>query len=256
MYRPTSITAPAVPAALSAHRLARTFGAGDRAVRAVAGVDLDLVPGTFTAVIGPSGSGKSTLLHLLAGLDQPTGGTVRLGGTDLYALDEDARTALRRDRMGFVLQDFSLLPVLTVAENIDLPYTLGLDPARRDTDWRDHLIATLGLADLLDRRPGQLSGGQQQRVAVVRALAHRPTVVFADEPTGNLDLATGHRLLALLRDLAAQQRVSIVMVTHDVTAAAVADRVLVLADGTVAHDEAGASATDLAAMVLAAAGDR
>jgi putative ABC transport system ATP-binding protein len=244
---------------LAARGLTRTFGQGEGAVHAVAGLDLELAAGSFTAVIGPSGSGKSTLLHLLAGLDQPTSGLVRLGRTELSTLDEDALTALRRDQMGFVLQDFSLLAALTVAENIDLPFSLGLDPGRRDATWRDHLIGALGLAGLLGRRPGQLSGGQQQRVAVVRALAHRPAVVFADEPTGNLDLATGRRLLSLLRGLAAEQRVTVVMVTHDVAAAALADRVIVLADGMIARDIAVAgttSAEDLAAIVVAAGGDR
>jgi putative ABC transport system ATP-binding protein len=246
-------------AALTARGLTRTFGQGGSAVHAVAGLDLDLAAGSFTGVIGPSGSGKSTLLHLLAGLDRPDGGSVRLGDVDLNTLDEDALTALRRDRMGFVLQDFSLLPALSVAENIDLPFSLGLDPACRDARWRDHLIGALGLSGLLDRRPGQLSGGQQQRVAVVRALAHRPAVVFADEPTGNLDLGAGRRLLGLLRGLAAEQGVTIVMVTHDVAAAALADRVIVLADGTVARDIAVAGTTtpeDLAAIVVAAGGDR
>jgi putative ABC transport system ATP-binding protein len=249
---------PARPAdvpALSARGLTRTFSQGERAVHAVANVYLELTAGSFTAVIGPSGSGKSTLLHLLAGLDHPTGGTVWLGETDLYALSEDERTALRRDEMGFVLQDYSLLPALTVAENIGLPFTLGLDPARRDIQWRDHLLAELGLTGLLDRRPGQLSGGQQQRVAVVRALAHRPTVVFADEPTGNLDLATGQRMLGLLRRLAAQRQVTVVMVTHDVTAASLADRVLVLSDGAVAQDVGPTRPEDLAGIVVAAGGD-
>jgi putative ABC transport system ATP-binding protein len=246
-------------AALAASGLTRTFGQGEGAVHAVAGLNLELAAGSFTAVIGPSGSGKSTLLHLLAGLDQPDGGSVWLGRTELTTLDENALTALRRDQMGFVLQDFSLLPALTVAENIDLPFSLGLDPARRDTGWREHLIRALQLDGLLNRRPGQLSGGQQQRVAVVRALAHRPAVVFADEPTGNLDLATGRRLLSLLRGLAAEQRVTVVMVTHDVAAAALADRVIVLADGVVARDLAVAGTTtpeDLAAIVVAAGGDR
>ena len=248
--------APPRPTALTARGLTRTFHQGDRAVHAVAGVDLALTAGTFTAVIGPSGSGKSTLLHLLAGLDHPTSGSVWLGHHDLYALDEDALTALRRDQMGFVLQEFSLLPALSVAENIDLPFSLGLDPARRDAPWRDQLIAALGLGGLLGRRPGQLSGGQQQRVAVVRALAHRPTVVFADEPTGNLDLATGHRLLGLLRGLAAEQQVTVVMVTHDVTAAAMADRVIVLSDGTIARDLGPTVPEDLAAIVVATEGER
>jgi putative ABC transport system ATP-binding protein len=248
--------AAARPAALAARELTRTFSQGGRAVHAVAGVDLALTAGTFTAVIGPSGSGKSTLLHLLAGLDHPTSGSVRLGHQDLYTLDEDTLTALRRDQMGFVLQEFSLLPALTVAENIDLPFTLGLDPARRDAPWRDHLIGALGLDGLLSRRPGQLSGGQQQRVAVVRALAHRPTVVFADEPTGHLDLATGHRLLGLLRGLAGEQQVTVIMVTHDVSAAAMADRVIVLADGTVSRDVGPTPPEDLAAIVVAAEGER
>src|SRR5690242_21650811 len=147
---------PPLDVALAALELTRTFGQGEGAVHAVAGLDLELAAGSFTAVIGPSGSGKSTLLHLLAGLDQPTSGLVRLGRTELSTLDEDALTALRRDQMGFVLQDFSLLPALTVTENIDLPFSLGLDPARGDTRWRDHLIGALGLAGLLDRRPGQL----------------------------------------------------------------------------------------------------
>ncbi len=225
-------------------------------MHAVAGLHLELAAGSFTAVIGPSGSGKSTLLHLLAGLEQPTSGSVWLGDTDLYALSEDERTALRRDQMGFVLQDYSLLPALTVAENIALPFTLGLDPARRDIRWHDQLIADLGLAGLLDRRPGQLSGGQQQRVAVVRALAHRPAVVFADEPTGNLDLATGQRLLGLLRGLAAQQQVTVVMVTHDVTAASLVGRVIAPSDSTITRDVGPTRPEDLAGIVVAAGGDR
>jgi putative ABC transport system ATP-binding protein len=244
---------------VSARGLVKTYGRGRAARRVLDGADIDARAGELVAVVGRSGSGKSTLLHLLAGLDQPTSGLVQLGRTELSTLDEDALTALRRDQMGFVLQDFSLLPALTVAENIDLPFSLGLDPGRWDARWRDHLIGALGLAGLLARRPGQLSGGQQQRVAVVRALAHRPAVVFADEPTGNLDLATGRRLLGLLRGLAAEQRVTVVMVTHDVAAAALADRVIVLSDGRVARDIAIAgttSAEDLAAAVVAAGGDR
>jgi len=249
-----STSAEAVPDArgiLVAIGLTRTFGSGNRAVDAVASVDLTVTAGSFTAVMGPSGCGKSTLLYLLAGLDRPTTGQVFLDGVSLGALDVDAVDALRRDRMGFVLQQPALLPALSVAENIDLPFALGLEAARRDPPWRDRLLRELEIVDLLDRRPNELSGGQQQRVTVVRALAHRPGVVFADEPTGNLDTVRGRTLLRLLRRLSAEQGVTVVMVTHDPVAAAVADRVLLMADGRIRHDLDHPTAEQLAESVLA-----
>jgi putative ABC transport system ATP-binding protein len=215
--------------AATAVDLVKTYGRGDATVRALDGVSLQIPTGRFTAIMGPSGSGKSTLLHLLAGLDLPTSGRVLLGDTDLGALPDAALTRVRRDRLGFVFQAFNLLPQLTAAQNIDLPARLA--GRRPDPAWRAALVGLLGIADRLEHRPSQLSGGQQQRVAVARALLGRPEIVFADEPTGNLDTASGHELLSLLRRSVHELGRTVVMVTHDAVAASFADQVLLLCDG-------------------------
>ena len=220
--------------AVRARDLARHYGDGDTAVFALRGVDLDVQPGRLTAVMGPSGSGKSTLMHILAGLDQPDDGQVWIGDTEVTGLDDAGLTALRRDHIGFIFQFFNLLPMLTAQENILLPLEIaGRSP---DPDWYRELIAKVGLGDRLGHRPSEMSGGQQQRVAVARALASRPTVMFADEPTGNLDSMTSAEILALMRDLVDGLGQTTVMVTHDPHAAAIADRVLFLADGRIVRD--------------------
>ena len=207
----------------------RRYGRGRTAVHALRGIDLTLAPRTFTAVMGPSGSGKSTFLQCAAGLDRPTSGTVRLGGTEITGMKENKLTALRRTRLGFVFQAFNLLPSLTVEQNVALPTRLaGHRPDRRRTA---DVLAQVGLTDKARRRPGHLSGGQQQRVAIARALVTRPDVVFADEPTGALDTTTAAEILGLLRRAVDDQGATVVMVTHDPAAAAWADRVLFLADG-------------------------
>jgi putative ABC transport system ATP-binding protein len=225
-------TAPAVPGpAVSATGLVKVYGEGETGVAALDGVDVTFARGWFTAIMGPSGSGKSTLLHCLAGLDRPTGGRVEIGGEDITGLDDDRLTRLRRDRIGFVFQAFNLVPTLTALENITLP----MDVAGRAPD-RELLAAILdvvGLRNRLGHRPAELSGGQQQQVACARALASRPEVVFADEPTGNLDSRSGAEVLGLLRRAADELGQTIVMVTHDPAAASHADRVLFLADGRV-----------------------
>jgi putative ABC transport system ATP-binding protein len=221
-------------AAASAVDVVKVYGRGEAAVRALDGASLAVERGRFTAVMGPSGSGKSTLMHVLAGLDGIDGGQVRLGDTDLSTLSERERTLLRRDRIGFVFQGFNLVPALTAAENITLP--LALAGRRPDRAWVDELVATLGLGDRLGHRPSELSGGQQQRVAVARALVARPEIVFADEPTGNLDSRAGSALLDFLRHATRDLGQTIVMVTHDATAAAYADRVAFLADGRVVDE--------------------
>lgn len=214
--------------------LSKTYGSGDTAVDALRGVSVEIVSGTFTAIMGPSGSGKSTLMHLLAGLDTPTSVQVFLGGTEPTGLSDRELTVLRRDQVGFVFQAVNLLPTLTAAQNIRLP----LDLAGREVDsgWERRVVAALGLADRLSHRPGELSGGQQQRVALARALVTRPAVIFADEPTGALDSTTGSEVLGLLRRSVDEWDQTVVMVTHDVNAAAVADRVILLADGQVAGE--------------------
>ena len=223
---------------VSAVDLTRTYGEGDAAVHALAGVSVDFHAGGYTAVMGPSGSGKSTLMHLLAGLDRPTSGSVAVAGTELSELDDAKLTRLRRDRIGFVFQAFNLVPVLNAEENILLPLTLaGRDP---DREWYEQLVHRVGLAERRTHRPSELSGGQQQRVAVARALIHKPAVVFADEPTGNLDSAASGDILDLLRSAADDYGQTIIMVTHDANAASYADRLVVLADGRIVRDgEAG-----------------
>ena len=212
----------------------RRFGQGEAAVDALAGVTLDLPAGAFTAIMGPSGSGKSTLMHILAGLDQPTSGTVAIDGTELSQLDDKKLTLLRRDQIGFIFQSFNLLPTLTAAENIELPIRIaGRKP---DALWIKSVVETVGLTDRLGHRPSELSGGQQQRVAAARALASRPQVVFADEPTGALDSRSGAELLGFLRKAVQEMGQTVVMVTHDANAAAYADRVLFLADGNIVDE--------------------
>jgi putative ABC transport system ATP-binding protein len=244
------MTAPVVTTIAATKDLERTYGEGQAAVHALRGVTLDFPQGQFTAIMGPSGSGKSTLMHLLAGLDTPTSGSVVLDGKELSGLDDGDLTRLRRDRLGFVFQAFNLVPVLTAEENITLPLTLaGRKP---DKEWYDTLIAAVGLADRLSHRPSELSGGQQQRVAVARALIHRPAVVFADEPTGNLDSTSSDEVLALLRHAVDDYGQTVVMVTHDPHAASVADRIVVLRDGQVVHD-AEETSTDTVVELLRAA---
>jgi putative ABC transport system ATP-binding protein len=224
-------------AAARAVGLRKVYGEGDAEVVALAGVDLALIAGEFTAIMGPSGSGKSTLLHCLAGLDTPTAGQVFIGDVDLTQLSEKRMTELRRDRVGFVFQTFNLVPTLNARENITLP----LDIAGRDVDqaWFQEVVATVGLGDRLTHRPGELSGGQQQRVAGARALVSRPEIIFADEPTGNLDSKAGGELLAFLRSAVKDHGQTIVMVTHDANAASYADRVVFLADGKVVDEMRG-----------------
>ena len=224
-------------AIVSCSDLTRVYGEGEAAVHALRGVTLDFPAGQFTAIMGPSGSGKSTLMHLLAGLDTPTSGSVTVDGREIGGLNDKALTNLRRDRLGFVFQSFNLVPVLTAEENIRLPLTLA--GRKTDDGWFDTLIESVGLGDRLTHHPAELSGGQQQRVAVARALVHRPAVVFADEPTGNLDTNSSEEVLGLLRGAVDDLGQTVVMVTHDAQAAAVAGRIVVLRDGQVVHDGAG-----------------
>jgi putative ABC transport system ATP-binding protein len=217
-----------------ASEVTRRFGEGDSAVTALRGVSVEIERGKLTAVMGPSGSGKSTLMHILAGLDAPTSGTVIVDGTEITKLGDEALTRLRRDRVGFVFQFFNLLPMLNARENILLPLAIaGRNP---DPEWLETVIDQTGLRDRLTHRPSELSGGQQQRVAIARALLGRPTVVFADEPTGNLDSASSAEILGLLRGSVDSFGQTVVMVTHDPRAAAIADRILFLTDGHIVED--------------------
>jgi putative ABC transport system ATP-binding protein len=236
----------APPAAVvTARDLVRRYGSGDTAVDALRGVSVDISEGRLTAVMGPSGSGKSTLMHILAGLDTPTSGNVTVAGVEIAELDDTALTKLRRDHIGFIFQFFNLLPMLTAAENIVLPLKLaGIKP---DQAWLDQVVESVGLSERLKHRPSELSGGQQQRVAVARALVSRPTVMFADEPTGNLDSRTSGEILGLLRDAVDTLGQTTVMVTHDAHAAAIADRVLFLADGDIVRDLGPSSAHEILA---------
>ena len=236
----TTVTAGATGAAPRASLAARivdgvrVYGSGETAVRALDGVTADFASGEFTAVMGPSGSGKSTLLHCLAGLDRLTSGSVLFGDVDLGTLNDKAMTLLRRERIGFIFQSFNLVPTLTAGENIVLPLTLGGKKA--DPTWFDGLTGALGITDRLSHRPSELSGGQQQRVATARALVTRPDLLFADEPTGNLDSKAATELLAQIRSAVNDYHQSVVMVTHDARAASFADRVLFLADGRLVRE--------------------
>jgi putative ABC transport system ATP-binding protein len=221
---------PRVPAACTVD-VVKVYGRGDTAVRALDGVSITFAPGEFTAVMGASGSGKSTLLHVLAGLDDVTSGQVFIGGTDLTRLGDRGLTALRRDRIGFVFQAFNLIPTLTALENIKLP--LNLAGRKPDQQWLETVVEAVGLGPRLRHKPGELSGGQQQRVAVARALASKPEIILADEPTGNLDSRTGGEILSFLRMAVREFGQTIVMVTHDHAAAGYADRTVVFADGQV-----------------------
>ena len=232
---PSTITTHPVRAvAARAVAATKAYGKGEGAVRALDAIDVEFETGRFTAIMGPSGSGKSTLMHALAGLDDLTEGHVFIGDTDLTTLNDKKLTQLRRDRLGFIFQAFNLVPTLTALENITLPTDLaGRKP---DHDWLDLVVATVGLENRLQHRPSELSGGQQQRVAVARALAGRPEIVFADEPTGNLDSRTGAEILAFMRQAVQEMGQTIVMVTHDPVAASYADRVVFLVDGRIVDE--------------------
>jgi putative ABC transport system ATP-binding protein len=224
----------AAHAAVEARGIARRYGEGDTAVDALRGVDLDVQSGELVAVMGPSGSGKSTLMHILAGLDRPTEGTVAIAGTEITTLDDTKLTRLRRHRVGFVFQFFNLLPMLTAEENVVLP--LSIAGTKADRAQLDALLDRTGLSDRRKHRPAELSGGQQQRVAIARALVAHPTIVFADEPTGNLDSKTSGEILELLRSMVEDYGQTTVMVTHEARAASIADRILFLADGQIVQE--------------------
>jgi len=225
---------PAGTIAVEARDVTRRYGEGDTAVDALGGVSLTVPPGQFTAVMGPSGSGKSTLMHILAGLDRPTSGEVNIAGHEITSLGDKQLTLLRRKHVGFIFQFFNLLPMLKADENVTLP--LRLAGEKVDKAWISELLDKVGLSDRRTHRPSELSGGQQQRVAIARALANRPTILFADEPTGNLDSKTGEEILTLLRDSVDTYKQTMLMVTHEPRAAAMADRILFLADGLVVRD--------------------
>ncbi len=238
-------SAPDVTTATAARTqgVSKLYGAGDNTVAALDNVSVGLGEGEFTAIMGPSGSGKSTLLHVLAGLDRPTSGEVYLGDTEITSLKDKALTLLRRDRIGFIFQSFNLLPTMTAAENIVLPMRIaGRKP---DEQWVASIVDTVGLTGRQSHRPAQLSGGQQQRVAAARALASRPQVVFADEPTGALDSRSGAELLGFLRTAVSELGQTVVMVTHDATAASYADRVIFLADGHIVDEMYAATADEI-----------
>jgi putative ABC transport system ATP-binding protein len=233
--------------AVEARSLTRRYGAGATAVDALRGVDLDVRSGELVAVMGPSGSGKSTLMHILAGLDQPTEGTVTIAGTEITRLSDAKLTRLRREHIGFVFQFFNLLPMLDAAENVVLP--LSIAGEKPEKAWLDELLGSMGLNDRRSHRPAELSGGQQQRVAIARALVSKPTILFADEPTGNLDSKTSGEILELLRDSVDAYGQTTVMVTHEARAAAIADRILFIADGLIVKELRGATAADVLAVM-------
>jgi putative ABC transport system ATP-binding protein len=256
-----SIAVPAAGAAeqvvpgpvVESHDLTRRYGEGDTAVDALRGVTLEVSRGKLTAVMGPSGSGKSTLMHILAALDKPTGGYVVLAGNRLGELNDTEITKIRRKHIGFVFQFFNLLPMLTAEENILLPLTIAGD--KPDAEWFEGLMKTVGLSDRRSHRPAELSGGQQQRVALARALVSKPTVVFADEPTGNLDSKTSEEILELLRHSVDSYGQTTMMVTHDPRAAAIADRILFLADGQIVRDMPRSEPSDVIAAMDELTGD-
>jgi putative ABC transport system ATP-binding protein len=249
MSEPATTNAPPQPGeagpVVSARDLTRRYGEGDTAVDALRGVSLDVYRGQLTAVMGPSGSGKSTLMHILAGLDRPTSGTITIAGTRLGKLSDTEMTKVRRKHIGFVFQFFNLLPMLTAEENIVLP--LSLAGEKPDKEWIDSLIDQVGLTQRRSHRPAELSGGQQQRVAIGRALVSRPDIIFADEPTGNLDSKTSGEILELLERSVRELNQTIVMVTHEARAAAIADRILFLDDGLIVREARDISAHDIVA---------
>ena len=232
--------------------LTKSYGTGPNTITALDDVSIGIRQGQFTAIMGPSGSGKSTLMHIMAGLDTASGGRAWIGNTEITGLDDTELTMIRRRRVGFVFQSFNLVPTLDIEGNILLPFELdGRKPSQQERDWIDQLIDSLGLRDRLRHRPHELSGGQQQRVAIARALATRPELVFADEPTGNLDSRTGREVLELLRSASTRYGQSIAMVTHDPIAASYADRVVFLADGKVVEDKPRSDAAEISRFMLA-----
>ena len=241
--RPLDTHEGAAAPVVSAHELTRQFGVDETVVQALRGVSVDVTKGELTAVMGPSGSGKSTLMHILAGLDQPTTGDVWIADTEIGGLNDTQLTKLRREHIGFIFQFFNLLPMLTAKENIVLP--LRIAGEKPDADWVEELTAAVGLGDRVSHRPSELSGGQQQRVAIARALVSKPTVMFADEPTGNLDSTTSGEILTLLRDSVSSYGQTTVMVTHEAQAAAIADRILFLADGLIVEDIGSSTAREI-----------
>jgi putative ABC transport system ATP-binding protein len=230
----TTTSPPATAVAARAVGATKIYGEGETEVRALDGVDVEFERGAYTAIMGPSGSGKSTLLHCIAGLDTLTSGQVYLGDVDLSSLSEKKLTQARRDRVGFIFQTYNLIPTLTAIENIELP--MALAGRKGDKEWIDRIVDTVGLRSRLTHRPSELSGGQQQRVAVARALASQPEIIFADEPTGNLDSRSGAEILEFMQRAVAELGQTIVMVTHDPTAAAYASRVIFLADGKIVDE--------------------
>jgi putative ABC transport system ATP-binding protein len=240
---PDALDVPYRGPAVSAQDLVRRYGEGDTAVDALRGVSLEVPQGQLTAVMGPSGSGKSTLMHILAGLDKPTEGSVQIAGTSIQELNDNDLTKLRREHIGFIFQFFNLLPMLTAEENVVLP--LAIAGEKPDKAWVEELMGRIGLTKRGSHRPSELSGGQQQRVAIGRALVSRPTIVFADEPTGNLDSKTSGEILDLMRSSVDTYEQTTVMVTHDARAAAIADRILFLADGLIVKDLGRSDAHDV-----------
>lgn len=228
-------TEPSSAPVVRATSLTKTYGRGDTEVHALAGIDIELRAGEFTAIMGPSGSGKSTLMHCLAGLDSPTSGSVQVAGQDIANLSDSQLTTFRRDNIGFIFQAFNLIPTLSAEKNILLPLTIaGRKP---DQEWFERVVETVALSNRLSHRPSELSGGQQQRVACARALVARPTIIFADEPTGNLDSHTSAEILAFLKQSVKELGQTVVMVTHEPSAATYADRVVYLADGAISADQ-------------------
>ena len=245
--QPKSAVVVPTTSAVEARGLTRVYGEGTTAVEALRGVDLDVRSGELVAVMGPSGSGKSTLMHILAGLDKPTAGTVTIAGNEITKLDDSKLTQLRRDHIGFVFQFFNLLPMLDTVENITLP--LSIAGEKPEKAWLDELLVKMGLDKRRDHRPAQLSGGQQQRVAIARSLVTKPTILFADEPTGNLDSKTGGEILDLVRSSTDAYGQTTVMVTHEARAAAIADRNLFLEDGLIVKELRSASPADVLAVM-------